>query len=248
MIRIHFYYPETAARVKRFFDSVFMAQASIYVSDLCTLIEENWHDALVNSNEIRDIIEKFRGYTWHRDSIIYDSDFITFNGSVFSISEPCVYPTPGSHQKVDITNCNRYQPKTFKKLKEEKSMRINITGVNSYNDRVVIVRFSDGTFTKSVCSKNDTFDLDIGISICLLKKMMSDVGAGSYSNLIRRIHKMMDDKEKDRKQALEEKAERRKLQEERHQRNVAKAARKAKETYGDAIREAVAEAMKEASK
>lgn len=240
MIQIHFYYPETAARVKRFVDSVFMTQNRIDVSDLCKLISENWYDALTNPNEILDIIKKFRGYMWYKDSIIYDSDFITFEGSVFSISEPYVYPTPGKHLKTNLNCCCE--------KKEEKRMRISITGVNSYNDRVVIVRFSDGTFTKSVCSEKDTFDLDIGISLCLLKKMMSDVGAGSYSNLIRRIHKMMDDKEKDRKQALADKAERRKLQEERHQHNVAKAAKKAKETYGDAIREAVAEAMKEASK
>ena len=84
-----------------------------------------------------------------------------------------------------------------------------IQRVITHNDRVVIVKFSDGSFTKAVCSPNDKFDIDVGITVCLLKKVLG--GTNEYNNLIRKIHKQMDkfeaDKqaEKDAKKARREK-------------------------------------------
>lgn len=47
-----------------------------------------------------------------------------------------------------------------------------ITNIEVYNDRVAKVTFDDGSFTKSVCQENDIFDLDVGITVCLMKKML----------------------------------------------------------------------------
>jgi len=84
-----------------------------------------------------------------------------------------------------------------------------IQRVITHNDRAVIVKFADGSFTKAVCSPNDKFDIDVGITVCLLKKVLG--GTNEYNNLIRKIHKQMDQyemakqAEKDAKKARREK-------------------------------------------
>lgn len=85
-----------------------------------------------------------------------------------------------------------------------------IQRVITHNDRVVIVKFADGSFTKAVCSPNDKFDIDVGITVCLLKKVLG--GTNEYNNLIRKIHKQMDKLEADKKAEKEAKKARREKQ------------------------------------
>lgn len=94
-----------------------------------------------------------------------------------------------------------------------------ITKVITHNDRVVIVKFSDGSFTKAVCSENDHFDLDVGIQVCLMKKMLGNAG---YYKTMKDIHKMMDDQEEAKIKAAEEK----KLRREKQQKKEAKSEKK----------------------
>lgn len=56
-----------------------------------------------------------------------------------------------------------------------------IKDVQVKNDRVIIVYFADGDHTKAILSKNDTFNLEQGISICLMKKILAD-GTGCDGN------------------------------------------------------------------
>lgn len=175
-----------------------------------------------------------------------------------------IYPTPGTYEHIDlrdpfhesewIKDLIKNENETTEKKEEEKKMNkeekrvtVSVTQVNAYNNKVVIVRFSDGTFTKSVCSDNDNFDLDIGISLCILKKYINDFTYGhmNYPKLMRNIHKMMDLQAEDRKKQLEEKQERRKAQANREAKNKAKRVRKAEEAYGDLIRNAVKDALKD---
>ena len=105
-------------------------------------------------------------------------------------------------------------PTYFDNYKNKPHLRSNymsdydITKVEVLNDRVVIMRFSDGSFTKAVCTeddaKNGKFDVDIGITICLIKKIIGEADGKkkAYAKLIRDIHKMMDEQDK---QAKEEK-------------------------------------------
>lgn len=58
-----------------------------------------------------------------------------------------------------------------------------IKDVQVKNDRVIIVYFADGDHTKAILSKNDTFNLEQGISICLMKKILAD-GTGCDGNNI----------------------------------------------------------------
>lgn len=71
---------------------------------------------------------------------------------------------------------------------------VDIADIQVYNNKVVKVVFSDGTFTKSVCGENDTFDLDIGITICVIKKMAGKDGHRWYNNMIREAHAVMEER------------------------------------------------------
>lgn len=85
-----------------------------------------------------------------------------------------------------------------------------ISRIITHNDRVVIVKFADGSFTKAVCSANDKFDIDVGITVCLLKKVLG--GTNAYNNLIRKIHKQMDQQEAAKQAENEAKKAQRKKQ------------------------------------
>lgn len=78
-----------------------------------------------------------------------------------------------------------------KKSKEDNSLP-KVWSVETFNDRAVIVHFADGTQTKSVCSKNDTFNLETGIMICLFKRILGDEGHKKFNDLIRDAYKAID--------------------------------------------------------
>jgi hypothetical protein len=108
----------------------------------------------------------------------------------------------GKSVRNDNTNCKR---NTHARMDSFPPIQRVIT----HNDRVVIVKFVDGSFTKAVCSPNDKFDIDVGITVCLLKKILG--GTNEYNNLIRKIHKQTEQQEaakkaeKDAKKARREK-------------------------------------------
>lgn len=115
--------------------------------------------------------------------------------------------------------------------------------VETYNDRVVKVAFEDGSFTKSVCSDNDTFDLDVGITICILKRAMGKNGHKLYNNMMRDIHKIMDENEKDKEKARKDKAERKAKQRKTELKAAAKKA-KARQDQIDIQKTAFVEALR----
>lgn len=131
--------------------------------------------------------------------------------------------------------------------KEESAIMVNrgiklaVTDVIHHNDKVTIVKFSDGTFTKSVCSDNDHFDPDVGITVCLCKKMLG--GSTQYNNLIRRIRKSQEEKAEEKRKAAAEKVARRKKEAERQAKKAAKT-KQAMDAYKNDISEAVVEALK----
>ena len=117
-----------------------------------------------------------------------------------------------------------------------------IESIHTYNDRVVLVRFADGTSTKSVCMGADIFDVDTGITICLMKRMLSrdaHEATKRYNDLIRSAHKA----EERRQKALEDyrlaKIEARRKDDARKAKAAAKKARKNAE-----MRENIAEAIR----
>lgn len=123
----------------------------------------------------------------------------------------------------------------------------HVKKVEIYNERVVKVTFVDDTFTKSVCSPNDRFDIDVGITICLMKRWLGKDGNKLYNNMLRDIHKTMEHNEKVKEKEAEEKRERKRKQ---RKEELKKAAKKAKERQEqiDIRKTAIIEAMREVSK
>lgn len=124
-----------------------------------------------------------------------------------------------------------------------------VSRVDTYNNKVVKVTFMDGTFTKAVCSENDEFNLDVGISICLTKRMLhkdSHESTKMYANMMHDVHKKMEENEKKRE---EEKARVAKEKSDRRKANLKRAAKnlKAKQEQIDIQRTAFVEAMREAT-
>ena len=151
--------------------------------------------------------------------------------------------------RADWTYCDPFEYKEVPKPMPYRTIKKNIylTRVRTYNNKVTICWFSDGTFTKCVCSNNDAFDIDIGITICLMKKMLKDQAGCTYASFLNRVHKMMENEEKERKKALHEKNERRKIQEAREAKNKAKVEEALKQ-YGDIVRQSVVDAIKQVDK
>lgn len=119
--------------------------------------------------------------------------------------------------------------------------------VETYNQRVVKVTFIDDTFTKSVCSENDHFDIDVGITICLLKRFMganSDNATREYNKTMNYIHAVMEKNEKERLARIEEektlKAKKRKIELKRAAKKL-----KAKEEQIDIQKQAIIRAHQE---
>lgn len=84
-----------------------------------------------------------------------------------------------------------------------------IEDVQSINDKVVIVKFADGTTEKAILSDEDTFSLEQGISICITKKILNVVlnganGSSAYNKLVDYGLKVYKDKKKNAKKKAED--------------------------------------------
>jgi len=128
----------------------------------------------------------------------------------------------------------RYPWKSEKK-EEKNPLAVEIKKIVIHNDKVMIVYFLDGTFTKAVCSDSDTFSFDAGFQVCLLKKLYGDK---NYHNLMRKTRKFYDVQQEFKKVQIEEKKNRREEQERRHQKNLAKR-NKVREEFKEDIAAAV---------
>lgn len=62
-----------------------------------------------------------------------------------------------------------------------------IKDVRVKNERAIIVYFIDGDYTKAILSKNDTFNLEQGISICLMKKILGDATGCDGNNIYNKV-------------------------------------------------------------
>lgn len=119
--------------------------------------------------------------------------------------------------------------------------------VETYNNRVVKVTFIDGTYTKAVCSENDNFDLDMGITICAMKRLLgtnSENATREYNRFIDHVHSVME------KNALEEVAEEARKAKEKSKKRKAELKRaakklKAREEQIDIQKQAILRAQKE---
>lgn len=49
-----------------------------------------------------------------------------------------------------------------------------ISDVRYYNDTVTVVHWKDGTTTKSRCQNNDTFNKELGLAMCIIRKVVNN--------------------------------------------------------------------------
>lgn len=74
-----------------------------------------------------------------------------------------------------------------------------------YADRVTIVKFADGTYTKCEVQGEDKFDPDTGIIFCVVKKMLGIKGHERFNDILRKAHAAHEKVEADKQKAAEEK-------------------------------------------
>lgn len=168
---------------------------------------------------------------------------------------------PGTGTKDSILNCIRHNlatgeeaEKVVKRAEACESNHVYPTPkpvrIDTYNNRVVKVTFEDGSFTRSVCSYADTFNLDVGITICILKKVMAKEnsdGHKAYNNMMRSIHRIMDENEKAKEEERKEKSKRKEKQRKSELKNAAKKLKDRQEQI-DIQKVAFAEALRERDK
>lgn len=79
-------------------------------------------------------------------------------------------------------------------------------------DKVVVVSFFDGTQERAVCDEQDTFSLEQGITICLMKYILSDITGGNgtreYGKAIRSAIKLYHNNRKAEADAIAEETQR----------------------------------------
>lgn len=74
-----------------------------------------------------------------------------------------------------------------------------------YADRVTIVKFADGSYTKCEVQGEDKFDPDTGIIFCVVKKMLGIKGHERFNDILRKAHAAHKKVEVDKQKASEEK-------------------------------------------
>ncbi len=122
-----------------------------------------------------------------------------------------------------------------------------VSKVETYNNRVVKVTFIDRTFTKAVCSENDNFDLDMGITICAMKRLLgtnSENATKHYNQFINHVHSVM---EKNAMKKLVEETQKVKEKNKKRKAELKRAAKKlkAREEQIDIQKQAILRAQKE---
>lgn len=90
------------------------------------------------------------------------------------------------------------------------SIMSDIVNVEKPNDETVFVEFADGTKEVAHLSKEDTFSLETGILICVVKKLFSEMpilvsGSSAYNKVIKYALTKVDAKKKAKQAEIEEK-------------------------------------------
>ena len=127
-----------------------------------------------------------------------------------------------------------------------------IEDIQVFNDRVVMVKFVDGTTEKAVLDDSDTFSIEQGISICITKKILSALTKGNggsvYNKLVEYGLKAYEEVKKRKYESAKENAEKNakaKRNAERAKRKRSRKAAKKREYDIEIQKEAYLRAMRE---
>ncbi|MBO5969842.1 MAG: hypothetical protein J6S14_15220 [Clostridia bacterium] len=118
-----------------------------------------------------------------------------------------------------------------------------ITDVKSFYNKTTVVFFADGTKEHAVCSDDDTYSIEAGITFCLIKKML---GSENYKKIVNSAAKAYRQKLKDAEEAKKKKKEEHE-ERMRQERREAAARREAEEREKERQIEILAEAIRRAA-
>lgn len=87
-----------------------------------------------------------------------------------------------------------------------------VSDVTTVNDKVTIVTFADGTQEKAICREGDTFSIETGVTICIMKRILrlmfeefgDKSGTNLYNNMLREALKKKDAFKIEKEKAKEE--------------------------------------------
>lgn len=123
----------------------------------------------------------------------------------------------------------------------------DIVDVKTYANRVVVVKFADGTYTKCEVQGEDQFNEDVGIAYCLFKKALGEKGHDKFNDLLRHAHKVKAKNEKLAKEKEQKKLEREQKKAEMEEKAEA-VSKKTREESMDILKKAIVAALDEHEK
>lgn len=175
-------------------------------------------------------------------AIAYNSGWTTVGVSTPK-EEPIVAPKETRSEL--FVNGGNISVKRYKdgKLLSTKAIMSDIRDIQVYNN-VVVMTFADGTKTKAVLDSEDAFNIEQGLSICIIKKLLGEEGHSIYNKLIRYALKVMERKRVEAEKA-KQKHEELKRKAALAQAKYERKKRKKKEEQIEMQKEAYLRAMKE---
>ena len=150
-------------------------------------------------------------------------DFMNVTGPLVTIHLPC-----DKLNQLKLENEPVYQHMLTPRIPA-------VDKIVTHNDRVTIVYFADGTFTKCVCGKDEEFNLYTGVAFCLFKKMLNrggDDGHKKFNNMMRKAMKTIEDEKKLQKMICQAKHEEKLREAKRLEKKRSKEFKKKEEQIG----------------
>ena len=178
------------------------------------------------------------------DTFIRKSELDEAMSNAMKKSQPDVSPdikSTISHDGKNIsitTYDNGFKQKT-------KTLLPDLKDIIAYNNRVVIVKFADGTQEKAVLHPDDPFTVEQGVSICITKKLMG--GSSIYNKVMEYAVDVINKKAKAAQKKAEDEAARKERAKTMARNKQERKARK-REEYIQTQAEIMARAMIEAKK
>ena len=195
------------------------------VSDISLSLSEDW-TILCNGEPVENTMSTSTTYTYGTSTGYYPS--YSMNTNVTAQDSGMETVDEIYEKLIQKIECNKTEKEMKNETNKPKSgipykILPEITDVQIINNKVVILTFADGTTEKAVTDESDEFVFETGISICLMKKILSYFNGGrgtaAYNNLIEAVEKVYI-----KKQEAEREAERKaKEEKEAKQRRAAKA-------------------------
>ena len=141
-----------------------------------------------NKEEGKEKMESICKSKTYDNSLCSDTIATLATANIAGISSDCVLRMAQqvANQSNDVTTTQQmWCCKRTSSIPKIKSFKV-------YQNKTVVVNFADGTKYHVTCTQNDTFDLEVGIEKCILKKMCGE----NFKNQIQAVIRSQEKAEK----------------------------------------------------